>query len=82
MRELAWITSFLLLLHLFSFAGTREEKRPDQEMLRLMEFLREWDMIKNLDFMRQLDSVSRMEEAASEQGFQKAQRGKAKDRQK
>ena len=78
MRQLAWATFFFLLFHLFSFAGTKEEKRPDREMLKLMELLRDWEMFKNLDLMRQLDST----EPASGQGSPKVQQGKTKDRQK
>ncbi len=81
MRKIAWIV-FLLISFSSSFAATKEEERPDREMLRLMELLREWDMIKNLDLMRQMENLDRMEEPGTGVGSQDTQRGGTKDRQK
>lgn len=81
MRRIAWI--FLLLLFCSSsFAGTKQEELPDRELLKLMEFLREWDMIKDLDMMRQLGNLDRAQEPTAEPGPQQGQRGKTKDKQK
>ena len=81
MRQIAWIL-FLLFLYSSSFAGSKQEERPDREMLKLMQLLRDWEMIKNLDLMRQLDKLDRTEDADLEQGSQNTQRGRTKDRQK
>lgn len=81
MKKIAWIL-FLLLFYSPSFAGAKEEERPDREMLKLMEFLRDWEMIKDLDLMRQLGNLDRMEEPATEPGAQNPQRGRTKDRSK
>ena len=37
-------------------AATKQE-RPDQEMLKLMEVLQQWEIIKNLELMRDLSRV-------------------------
>ncbi|TAK02091.1 hypothetical protein EPO44_08570 [bacterium] len=81
MRKIAWIF-FLLLFYSSSFSGTKQEERPDREMLRLMELLREWDMIKELDLMRQMENLDRMEQPGTGASSQDSQRGRAKDRQK
>ncbi len=81
MRRIAWV-GFLLLSFSTSFAATKEEQRPDREMLQLMELLREWEMIKNLDLMRQMGDVERVEEAGTGASSQDPRRGKTKDRQK
>jgi len=80
-RQITWLVFFLSFSISPSFAGTKEE-RPDREMLKLMELLKEREMIQNLDLMRQLERLDRMEESPQDQGTQKSPWGKTKDRQK
>lgn len=82
MRQIAWVTLFLVLFYFSSFAGTKEEELPDREMLRLLELLREWDMIKNLDLMRQLGNLEGTEERPAGETGQKPPRQRTKDGQK
>jgi hypothetical protein len=68
----------LLLFYALSLAATKEEERPDKEMLELMEMLRDMDMVKELELMRQMDAVNRGQ-TPPRQSPQKNQ-GKTKDR--
>lgn len=77
MRQALWIP-ILLLFYTPSLAATKEEERPDKEMLELMEMLREMDMVKELELMRQMDTVNNGQTPPSPQKSQ----GKIKDRQK
>jgi len=78
-RQSLWIV-MLLFFYSPSLAATKDEERPDKEMLELMEMLREMDMVKDLELMQQMDTVNRGQTPAS-QSPQKSQ-GKTKDRQK
>jgi len=80
-RKIACIV-FLLISFSSSFAATKAEERPDREMLKLMELLRDWEMIKELDLMRQIENLNRMEEPGKGAISQDSQRGKTKDKQK
>lgn len=82
MRKIAWTISLLLLFTPPLLASTREEERPDREMLRLMDLLRDWDVIKDLDLMRQMDAMDRAQNNPSGSGLQRDSRGKIKDGQK
>ena len=79
MRQIAWIGFCLLVFYPSVFAGTREG-RPDKEMLRLMELLREWEMIKNFDLVRDLESMERAGEPSAERGSQKSQQRTTKEK--
>jgi hypothetical protein len=55
-------TSALPLLLLLAVAhpsqpATKEAERPDKEMLRMMDFLREIEMIKQAEMMQELSQV-------------------------
>lgn len=79
MRRMIWIL-ILLLFCPAAFAATKQEGPPDQEMLKLMELLRDWEMIKNLDLMRQLGTLEQPEGSVTEPRDQTTQRGSAKDK--
>jgi hypothetical protein len=78
-RQLIWIF-VVLLAYSSSVAATKEDERPDKEMLGLMEFLRDIEMIKNLELMRQMDSLERMEQPSTKQSTDKQPPAKTKVR--
>jgi hypothetical protein len=81
-RKIAWTISLLLVFTPPLLASTREEQRPDREMLRLMDLLRDWDIIKDLDLIRQMDAMDRAENNPVRPASQRDPRGKVKDGQK
>lgn len=65
MRKSYWL--FLLMfvtqptgLH----AATKDAERPDKEMLRMIDFLKDWEVIDNMEMMKDMHQVAR----AAEQG--------------
>ena len=56
MRTILCVTFASLCLGSLTLAATKQE-RPDQEMLKLMDVLQQWEMIKNLELMRDLSRV-------------------------
>lgn len=46
----------LLLPAPLNLAATQQDK-PEKEMIKLLEFLQQWDMIKDLDLMRELPAM-------------------------
>ena len=46
----------LLLPQPLTLAATQQDK-PEKEMIKLLEFLRQWDMIKDLDLLRALPAI-------------------------
>jgi hypothetical protein len=55
-RTTLCVTFASLCLGSLTLAATKQE-RPDQEMLKLMDVLQQWEMIKNLALMRDLSRV-------------------------
>ena len=61
MRQLAWL--ILLLLLAGSSAGSaasKENERPDKEMLRMMDLLHEMEMVKRVEMMQDLTHVEQI----------------------
>lgn len=79
MRRATWLVFFVLLCHASSLAATKEEERPDKEMLGLMDLLRDMDMVKDMELMRQMDTLERIDPPTT-QTQQKNQPVKTKDR--
>lgn len=77
MRRILWII-VLLLFHCSLLAASKEDDRPDKEMLGLMEFLAEMEMIRNLDLMRQMDSIERTGQPPADPSKQKNPTAKTK----
>ena len=67
---------FLLVLLLAAAplsGATKDQALPDNEMLKMMEFLRDMEMIKQMDMMRDMQQV----EIIGAQARQSAPRGAA-----
>ena len=59
MRKAPWL---LLLLWVMKspglFAATKQVEQPDKEMLRMMDFLKDWDVINNMEMLKDLQQVA------------------------
>jgi hypothetical protein len=59
MTKRSWLLLFLCLTQPFaSFAATKAAEPPDKEMLRMMDFLKDWDVINNMEMMKDLQQVA------------------------
>ena len=54
---------FLVIAATMALTATKDDQKPDPEMLRMMEFLREMEVIKQVDLLQDMHRV----EAASDQ---------------
>lgn len=80
MNRNVW-TILLILLCAYSpgLAATKQNDRPDKEMLRLMEFLRNWEMIKEMEIMQNLQSVEQGNDLGSNTASEKSSPGTKKE---
>jgi hypothetical protein len=60
MRRPPWLLLLLLWLAqpIGSLAASKTAEQPDKEMLRMMDFLKDWDVINNMEMMRDLHQVA------------------------
>lgn len=59
MRKPPWLLLLLWVMQpLGSLAATKQVEQPDKEMLRMMDFLKDWDVINNMDMMKDLQQVA------------------------
>ena len=60
MRRGAWLLLLLLWLAqpVGSLAASKTPEQPDKEMLRMMDFLKDWDVINNMDMMKDMQQVA------------------------
>jgi hypothetical protein len=58
MRKPPWL---LLLLWVMKppalFAATKQVEQPDKEMLRMMDFLKDWDVINNMEMLKDMQQI-------------------------
>jgi hypothetical protein len=47
-----------LLFPLSSMAATKQTEAPDKEMLRMMDFLKDWEVINNMEMMKDMQQVA------------------------
>lgn len=40
-----------------TYAAEKAGDKPDPEMLRMMEFLRDWEMFKNMEVLKEMQQV-------------------------
>ena len=53
-----WLVLFVLALTPATLlAASKQAERPDKEMLRMMDFLRDLEVIKNMDMMKDMQHV-------------------------
>ncbi len=60
MRRFRWLFSFLIVLQpLGSLAATKQAAEiPDKDMLRMMDFLKDWELINNMEMMKDMQQVA------------------------
>ena len=58
MRVSPWLVLPLVLALLaLAVAATKDDQRPDKEMLQMMDFLREMEMIRQMDMMQDMGDI-------------------------
>jgi hypothetical protein len=72
---LLWILALAPAGH----AATKDSERPDREMLRMMDFLREMEMIKQAEMMQELSQVERAGDQLSDTRARKPLPAKKKE---
>ncbi len=59
MRIPRWLLLLVFLMPAWgSLAATKQTETPDKEMLRMMDFLKDWDVINNMEMMKELQQVA------------------------
>lgn len=60
MRNSWWLLFFIIFVMqpLGSWAATKQAEQPDKEMLRMMDFLKDWDVINNMEMMKDMQQVA------------------------
>jgi hypothetical protein len=54
----SWMKVLLVLLIVSpALAATKDNEKPDREILRMMDFLRELELMKNIEMMQDLPHV-------------------------
>jgi len=73
--------ALLLVLFIVSpgLAATKDNEKPDREMLRMMDFLREMELLRNIEMMQDLPHVEQVREPASGETVQKPPPGRKKE---
>lgn len=67
MRPGEWLILLVAMtLPQAGFTATKESQPPDNEMLRMMDFLRDMEMIKEAEMMRDLSQVEQVGDQGSE----------------
>ncbi len=59
MRNLRWLLLLFFLMPAWgSLAATKQTETPDKEMLRMMDFLKDWEVINNMEMMKDMQQVA------------------------
>ena len=59
MRKPRWhLVLIFVILPLGSLAATKQAEQPDKEMLRMMDFLKDWEVINNMEMMKDMQQVA------------------------
>jgi hypothetical protein len=59
MRKPRWhLLLIFVMLPLASMAATKQVEQPDKEMLRMMDFLKDWEVINNMEMMKDMQQVA------------------------
>ena len=59
MRNGLWLLLlFWLVQPVGASAATKPVEQPDKEMLRMMDFLKDWDLINNMEMMKDLQQAA------------------------
>lgn len=68
MRHRRWLLLAILLFPLSSMAATKQTETPDKEMLRMMDFLKDWEVINNMEMMKDMQQVAPETQPSSRAG--------------
>ena len=60
MRNPRWVLLLIIFVMqpLGALAATKQVEQPDKEMLRMMDFLKDWDVINNMEMMKDMQQVA------------------------
>jgi len=59
MRNPKWLLLLIFVLQpLGSLAATKQVEQPNKEMLRMIDFLKDWEVINNMEMMKDLQQVA------------------------
>ena len=59
MRKPRWLLLLIFVMQpLGSRAATKQEEQPDKEMLRMMDFLKDWDVINNMEMLKDMQQIA------------------------
>jgi len=59
MRNPQWLLLLIFVLQpLGSLAATKQVEQPNKEMLRMIDFLKDWEVINNMEMMKDLQQVA------------------------
>ena len=59
MRNPQWLLLLVFVMQpLGSLAATKQTETPDKEMLRMMDFLKDWEVINNMEMMKDMQQVA------------------------
>ncbi len=59
MRNHRWVLLLISMMpSLGSPAATKQAEQPDKEMLRMMDFLKDWDVINNMEMMKDMQQIA------------------------
>lgn len=59
MRNPRWVLLLIFMMQpLGSPAATKQAEQPDKEMLRMMDFLKDWDVINNMEMMKDMQQIA------------------------
>jgi len=54
-----WLLLLVFVMQpLGSLAATKQTETPDKEMLRMMDFLKDWEVINNMEMMKDMQEVA------------------------
>ncbi len=80
MRISSWLVVLLVpLLVTAGLAATKDDAKPDREMLRMIDFLREMEVIKNMDLMQDLTAIEQTRDETSGKTTPKMSTGRKKE---
>lgn len=80
MRSSHWLTFLVALLASSPLNGaTQDNTRPDKEMLRMLDFLREMELIKHAEMMQDLSHVEQVGDHEPSTSVQKMPPAKKKE---
>ena len=76
----SWLAVLLVLLLVTAgLAATKDDAKPDREMLRMIDFLREMEVIKNMDLMQDLTAIEQTRDETSGKTTSKTPTGRKKE---